>query len=97
MPRNYLCPACQDRATDSLGRTVRLSNGFESTSRGLSASGIDANHEDGSICPEVVTRGIAFIDGTAYQAVEGRFGGAFLWPLMDPGLHQPFSVSSEHR
>jgi hypothetical protein len=84
VPRNYLCAARQGRATDVLGRKVRLFNGFDNVSGVLSASGLGADHEDGTVCAEVAARGIAYVDGTAYRAGEGRFGGAFLSPLSEP-------------
>ncbi|QTG82579.1 TY-Chap domain-containing protein [Arthrobacter crystallopoietes] len=84
IPRNYLCPACTDRATHVMGRKVRMFNGFEDQADRISASGRGAEHEDGSLCREVAERGIAYVDGAAYQAGEGRFGGTCMWPLASP-------------
>ncbi|WP_262103923.1 hypothetical protein [Arthrobacter sp. Marseille-P9274] len=84
VPRNYLCAACQGPATDVLGRKVRLFNGLDNVSGVLSASGLGADHEDGTACAEVVARSIAYVNGTAYRPCEGRFGRAFLSPLPEP-------------
>ena len=84
IPRNYLCPECVRRAADVLGRRVILTNGLTETPRGLSASGLAAHHEDGSPCLEVAKRHTAYIDGVAYRAGEGRFGGTVVWPFDEP-------------
>lgn len=81
VPRNYLCGDCQGRATDVLGWTVRFFNGFEARDGVMNATGVAAEHSDDSLCVEVTERSRAYVDGTAYRVIEGRFGGVFLQPL----------------
>ncbi|MCU6482462.1 ADP-ribosylglycohydrolase family protein [Arthrobacter sp. A2-55] len=82
--RNYLCDSCRGRATDVMGQHVTLFNEFHTEGATISPIGVAANHEDGSRCAEVTERARAYVDGTAFRVVEGRFGGAFLLPLASP-------------
>lgn len=81
VPRNFLCRACQERATDVLGWNVRLSNGMRAEGGAINPVGHLARHADGSTCREVQERAVAYVDGKAYAVVEGRMGGVFLTPL----------------
>lgn len=80
VPRNYLCGSCQERAADVLGLTVHLFNDLDTLDGVISPAGNGATHEDGSRCREVEKRSVAYVDGVAYDVVEGRFGGVFLAP-----------------
>lgn len=81
VPRNYLCGSCQGRAADLLGWTVQLFNDVETMAGVTSPAGNGAIHADGSHCCEVEKRSVAYVDGVAYDVVEGRFGGVFLTPV----------------
>lgn len=95
--RKYLCSDCQGRATDVCGWTVILFNSFSSTAGVVSPTGVAAKHDDGTPCTEVTERARAYVDGTAYRVVEGRFGGAFLQllPSSDPPVDEAEPAAAE--
>jgi len=70
-----LCHACDMRATDRRGRSVRFAN--ESASGGFVAF----HRDDDSPCEQVTRDGRVLIDGVEYRAGEAHMGGFVVQPV----------------